>query len=138
MCGIAGLVYQGAPEEGKDIIQKMTRAMAHRGPDGEGIFSHETIFLGHRRLSILDLSEKGNQPMTDASGRYVITYNGEIYNFRQLRTEIKNYHFTTESDCEVILAACKEWGVEALHRLVGMWAFAIYDKEERSLFLARD
>lgn len=142
MCGICGIWnLDGRPVE-RESIERMNSSIRHRGPDGDGyFFSHDkSLSLGHRRLSILDLTANGAQPMPDKSGRYTITFNGEIYNFLELRKELsaKGHQFYTESDTEVILAAYREWGEEMLHRFNGMWAFAIYDLEEESLFLARD
>lgn len=138
MCGIAGLYYAGSPEEGSRILHTLTGAMAHRGPDGEGHFEQAPFFLGHRRLSIIDLSATGAQPMSDVSGRYTIVFNGEIYNYKQLRAELAHYPFRSQSDSEVILAAWAQWGEECLHRLAGMWAFAIHDREAGTLTLSRD
>lgn len=138
MCGIAGLV--GATSDvRRALITKMIDRIAHRGPDGEGVFCDETVALGHRRLSIVDLSAAGHQPMQMAD-RYVITYNGEIYNHIELRAELQRegYRFVSHSDTEVILAAYDRWGPECLDRFNGMWAFALYDRHARTLFLARD
>lgn len=142
MCGIAGIWnFDGKPVE--DVrISAFTDALAHRGPDGRGIWHDDQrgIALGHRRLAILDLSEAGKQPMVDPSARYTITYNGEIYNFVELRNELTQlgYVFRSESDTEVILAAYSEWGEGMLCRFNGMWALAIWDAIEHCLFLARD
>src|SRR5437763_1002121 len=135
MCGIAGIV--GKVDEG--LIQSMTRMLAHRGPDGEDYFSSEDVALGHRRLSIIDL-ESGQQPMTTADGRYTIVFNGQIYNFRDLRRQLESQgaRFHTRSDTEVLLEAYAAWGRESLEKLRGMFAFAIWDKQERTLFAARD
>ncbi|WP_207000516.1 asparagine synthase (glutamine-hydrolyzing) [Trinickia mobilis] len=138
MCGIAGLV--GATlDVRRAFITKMMDRIAHRGPDGEGVYCDEMVALGHRRLSIVDLSAAGHQPMEFAE-RYVITYNGEIYNHIELRAELERegYRFVSHSDTEVILAAYDFWGRECLERFNGMWAFALYDRRDRTLFLARD
>jgi asparagine synthase (glutamine-hydrolysing) len=140
MCGIAGwLDIHGRrlPEPG--VLTAMARALAHRGPDGEGFFSEPGIGLAHRRLAVIDLAT-GAQPMRDGGGRFVISFNGEIYNFAELRRELERHGhvFRTSSDTEVILEAWKEWGEESLARLEGMFAFALWDSEARTLFLARD
>lgn len=117
----------------------MTRTLAHRGPDGEGYYNADGIALGHRRLSVIDL-ETGQQPMTTSDGRYTIVFNGEIYNFRELRKELeaRGARFRTRSDTEVLLEAYAAWGKDALPKLRGMFAFAIWDAKERLLFLVRD
>jgi asparagine synthase (glutamine-hydrolysing) len=135
MCGIAGIVSQA--EIAPEVLQRMTQAIAHRGPDAEGFFEEGPVHLGHRRLSILDTSARGNQPMHDATGRYVLIHNGEIYNFRQVRQELGFAH-GTETDTEVILAAYLRWGPACLSKFAGMWAFAIWDRVEATLFVARD
>ncbi|MEP7108054.1 MAG: asparagine synthase (glutamine-hydrolyzing) [Ferruginibacter sp.] len=136
MCGILGIL----PSINKEIFKTALDAIAHRGPDGYGIWENEdkTIMLGHRRLAILDLSEKGRQPMI--SEKYTITFNGEIYNFIEIRKELlqKGYQFVSDSDTEVIIAAYDAWGSGCLGRFNGMWAFAIWDNEARKLFIARD
>jgi asparagine synthase (glutamine-hydrolysing) len=118
----------------------MTDRIAHRGPDGEGIWSDECIGLGHRRLAILDLSEKAQQPMTSTDGRFVLSYNGEVYNFTDLRRELlgEGYLFQSQSDSEVVLASLARWGSGALTRFNGMFALALWDRRERRLLLARD
>ncbi|MGB0799316.1 MAG: asparagine synthetase B family protein, partial [Planktomarina sp.] len=118
----------------------MTDAISHRGPDGEGHWIDGSIGLGHRRLSIIDLSPLGHQPMMSQDGRYVLSYNGEIYNFRELRAELetKGYGFRSTSDSEVLLTALQAWGPKALDRLNGMFAFALWDRREKTLMLARD
>ena len=145
MCGITGFI-QGAgaaSEELRQRCQAMTDTIVHRGPDGDGVWvdAEANIALGHRRLSIIDLSEAGAQPMVAASGRYVVSFNGEIYNFERLRAtaELRGYPFRGHSDTEVIVAAVQELGPEAaIDRLEGMFALAIWDREERALWLARD
>jgi asparagine synthase (glutamine-hydrolysing) len=140
MCGICGLWrFDGAPVS-TQAIAAMSDRLAHRGPDGAGIHLDVALGLGHRRLAILDLSPAGHQPMSYGAGRWWITFNGEIYNFLELRTELeaKGHAFASDSDTEVILAAYAEWGVDCLLKFNGMWAFAIWDNQERTLWLARD
>lgn len=134
MCGIAGIVGPAIPE---GSIARMTVAIAHRGPDSDGYFVASDVQLGHRRLSIIDTSERGRQPMEDATGRYVLIHNGEIYNYQQLREEI-DYPWRTGTDTEVILAAFAQWGPACLEHFAGMWGFAIWDKVDQRLFIARD
>ncbi|HKR37847.1 MAG TPA: asparagine synthase (glutamine-hydrolyzing) [Steroidobacteraceae bacterium] len=144
MCGISGFALAppgiAAPE---GVLQQMTHSLIHRGPDDSGTWLHPAlgIGLGHRRLAIVDLSQSGHQPMRSASGRFVIVFNGEIYNFQTLRAELERSgaRFTGHSDTEVMLAGFEQWGVEgALQRLGGMFAFALWDEQERCLYLARD
>lgn len=116
----------------------MNDALAHRGPDDNGVFSEPGISLGHRRLSIIDLSAAGHQPMSFKNERYTIIYNGELYNFREIRNQLKDISFKTNSDTEVILAAYAQWGEKCLDHFNGMFAFAIYDKQTHELFIARD
>jgi asparagine synthase (glutamine-hydrolysing) len=136
MCGIFGVVGQ----VDRMLAEACVRRMAHRGPDGEGLWHTAEVTLGHRRLSILDLTAQAAQPMSYANGRYHITYNGEIYNFLEMRGELENsgHCFSSDSDTEVILAAFMEWGEACQLRFNGMWAFAIWDNQEKSLFLSRD
>ena len=141
MCGIAGLFHPDVPKPVDPArVAAMTEVLAHRGPDGSGIWTAPGIGLGHRRLSIIDLSDAAAQPMLTPDRRLVITFNGEIYNFREVREELeaKGHGFRTESDTEVILAAWRQWGPDCLQRLNGMFAFALYDADAESLFLARD
>ncbi len=133
MCGISGFNWQQ-----KELIEKMCKQIAHRGPDATGVFCDEGVSLGHNRLSIIDLSSDANQPMKDNSGRYVIVFNGEIYNFKELKNELSDYSFKTQSDTEVILAGYVTWGKEVVKKLNGMFAFAIWDTHEKELFIARD
>lgn len=140
MCGITGIIdLKGAPIS-PAILHKMTDAISHRGPDGEGHWIEGNVGIGHRRLAIIDLSPAGHQPMISANHRYVLSYNGEIYNFRELRTELeaKGYWFRSKTDSEVVLNALDAWGVKALERFNGMLAFALWDRKERRLLLARD
>ena len=142
MCGIAGIWHLNNETVSEGKLQQFTDALLHRGPDGAGykVFSDVNLGLGHRRLSILDLSDAGKQPMSFAQERYWITYNGEIYNFVELREELaaNGYIFKTNTDTEVLLSAYHFWGKECLHKFNGMWAFAIWDNQEQTLFLARD
>jgi asparagine synthase (glutamine-hydrolysing) len=116
----------------------MSDAMAHRGPDADGFYIKDEIALGHRRLSIIDLSVTANQPMFDPSGRFVLIFNGEIYNFREVKKQIRDYPFQTNSDSEVILAAYLQWGASCVEKLAGMFVFVIWDNQLRELFIARD
>jgi asparagine synthase (glutamine-hydrolysing) len=137
MCGIAGIVqYQEI--DSRLQLEKMTNALQHRGPDAAGHFYNGPVGLGHRRLSIIDLSETANQPMSDATGRYHIVFNGEIYNFAEVKSQLPDYPYRTHGDTEVILAAYSKWGSACLERLAGMFAFAIWDSHKQELFLARD
>lgn len=140
MCGIAGLVAGNGAAPDREVLVRMTRALAHRGPDAEGIAIEGPAGLGHRRLSVLDLSSAANQPMQDASGRFTLVFNGEIYNFREIRSTLEGlgHVFATNGDTEVVLAALKQWGPDALQRMIGMFAIALWDREQRRLFLARD
>jgi len=141
MCGIAGILrYANGQPLTAEVIARMTRALAHRGPDGEGVHVDDPIALGHRRLSIIDLTDAGRQPMANADGRLWITYNGELFNFRELRAELtgQGARFRSESDTEVILAAYRRWGRACLERFNGMFAFGLWDADDRSLWLVRD
>jgi len=140
MCGIAGVVYLDAAPVSPVILKRMTDAVAHRGPDGEGHWIEGNVGLGHRRLAIIDLSPAGRQPMLSADQRFVLSYNGEIYNFRELRTELEacGYRFRSGTDSEVVLNALAAWGTKALDEFNGMFAFALWDRRERKLLLARD
>lgn len=140
MCGIAGIFNLNGEPVSPVILRKMTDAIAHRGPDGEGFYTNSFIGLGHRRLAIIDLSPAGHQPMATVQNKYVITYNGEVYNFQELRAELEalGHQFRSRSDTEVVLYAYKEWGEKCLERLNGHFAFAIWDNSGKELFLARD
>src|SRR3990167_7295361 len=133
MCGITGIINP----KGKEDIEKMTRVILHRGPDDEGYFSDQYVALGMRRLSIIDLV-RGKQPVTSLDDRFLIFFNGEIYNYKEIKKELTDYEFKTESDTEVILAGFLKWGTDVLPRLRGMFAFCIYDREDNKVFIARD
>lgn len=148
MCGISGFVPSAS--YGGDIcavVERMNRRLAHRGPDNTGLMSPGQLCLGHTRLSIIDLSEQGNQPFTSDDGRFVIVYNGELYNYQELRLELQRapagtgaipYFFRTKTDTEVVVAAFARWGIECVRRFNGMYAFAVYDTLQRKLWLVRD
>lgn len=137
MCGIYGVVEKKIDRE---LAVKCLNTMYHRGPDGSGLWQEGGVTLGHRRLSILDLSDAGSQPMSYGDGRYEMTFNGEIYNFIEIRNELKQkgHTFRGDSDSEVILAAFAEWGEACVERFNGMWTFAIWDAKLHRLFLSRD
>jgi asparagine synthase (glutamine-hydrolysing) len=136
MCGIVGIIGLNK-EVSSSKIHDMNKRIEHRGPDAEGFFIEDGIALGHRRLSIIDLSSGANQPLFDHSNRYVIVFNGEIYNYQDVKSELV-YNWSSNSDTEVILAAYIKWGKACLEKLNGMFAFAIWDKVEQELFIARD
>jgi asparagine synthase (glutamine-hydrolysing) len=165
MCGITGISYHNFMQDTSDI-QKMSDTIAHRGPDGEGFLAVNShtgtitelggqktpvrlplvfefgpkadLYLAHRRLSIIDLSPAGHQPMTNADGHIWITFNGEIYNYKSLKSELSEYTFKSNTDTEVLLYAYQKWGINCLKRLNGMWAFVIYDAKKNILFGSRD
>jgi asparagine synthase (glutamine-hydrolysing) len=140
MCGIAGYInLDGAPASAV-ILKKMTDMIAHRGPDGEGQWVEGNVGIGHRRLAILDLTPAGHQPMVTADHRYVLSYNGEIYNYRELRAELEaeGVSFRSQTDSEVVLYALARMGTNALLKFNGMFALALWDRKEQSLLLARD
>src|SRR5438045_1316460 len=126
MCGIAGIYSLERKTNSESLVRKMTNAIAHRGPDGEGVYAEDNITLGHRRLSIIDLSDTGRQPMRTEDGQCVITYNGEIYNFPELKEELiaLGHKFSSKSDTEVILKGYQQWGLDIIPKLNGMFAFA--------------
>jgi len=148
MCGISGIISSRLfSDKIIPALQRMNKAIAHRGPDAEGIWNDGYAYLGHRRLSIIDLSDAGKQPLHSYDNRYVITYNGELYNYKELRlqlqraiqgTQEKPYFFSTQTDTEVILASYMRWGKDCLQYFNGMFAFAIYDTQEKTVFMARD
>ncbi len=140
MCGITGIVNRTGEPVSSAILRRMTAELLHRGPDSEGYFTDGAVGLGHRRLSIIDLSAAGNQPMATPDGRYVLSYNGEIYNFRELRRELETlgYRFRSRTDSEVLLYALAAWGEKAILRLNGIFAFALFDRTAGELLLVRD
>ena len=140
MCGIAGIMNVHGGPVSPVVLRAMTDIVRHRGPDGDGHWIHHGVGFGHRRLAIVDLSPAGAQPMHSADGTLVITFNGEIYNWRELRRELgkRGAVFRTQSDTEVLLAAYRAWGPKCLDRLNGMFAFAIWDAQEQRIFIARD
>jgi asparagine synthase (glutamine-hydrolysing) len=142
MCGIVGYWALAGRDLAPSEFHRFVDSLAHRGPDGSGVerFGADRLWLGHRRLSIIDTSDRGRQPMSYANGRYWLTFNGEIYNYIELRDLLRQlgHQFATESDSEVVLAAYAEWGADCQTRFNGMWAFAIWDDAEKCLFLSRD
>ncbi len=140
MCGIAGLFNLKGEPASPIQLRNMTDAIAHRGPDGEGFYTDSFVGLGHRRLAIIDLSPSGHQPMITQDGQYAITYNGEIYNFQELRVELEShgFRFRSRTDTEVALYAYVKWGPACLSRFNGLFAFVIWDKTRQQLFIARD
>jgi asparagine synthase (glutamine-hydrolysing) len=140
MCGIAGVVAAPGSLPDRDIVERITRGLAHRGPDAEGIAVEGAAAFGHRRLAVIDPSAVSNQPMRDATGRWLLVFNGEIYNFVALRRELEalGHRFVTRGDGEVLLEALKEWGAAAVERLHGMFAFAFWDRDAQRLLLGRD
>jgi len=140
MCGIAGKLINNSLKSGIDTVSEMCQIMAHRGPDNQGVEKCGDFVLGHRRLSIIDLSENANMPMFSEDKQYCITYNGEVYNFKEIKEDLKKkgYFFKTNSDTEVLLKSFIEYKEKCLSKINGMFAFAIWDKKNRKLFLARD
>lgn len=140
MCGISGIFnFNGAPVK-SELLSEMNRIIHHRGPDGDGIYTEANMGIGSTRLAIIDLREISNMPLYDTEDRYVIVFNGEVFNYVEIRKELlqKGYKFNTDSDTEVVLNSYKEWGEDCLHKFNGMWAFAIWDKKEKTLFCSRD
>ncbi|MBS1777308.1 MAG: asparagine synthase (glutamine-hydrolyzing) [Bacteroidetes bacterium] len=139
MCGIAGIINKNGQTVARETVKQMTDALIHRGPDGEGIFTENNIGLGHRRLSILDVSDNGAQPMLRGDD-LVVVFNGEIYNYIEIREVLRGlgYSFHTGTDTEVLLAAYEHWGEACVHQFNGMWAFAIYNRKNNKVFCSRD
>ncbi len=140
MCGITGIFNLNGEPVPPVILRSMTDAIAHRGPDGEGFYTDSFVGLGHRRLAIIDISPAGHQPMVSRDQQVVLSYNGEVYNFQGLRAELEalRYQFRSQTDSEVVLNAWVEWGAKCVTCFNGMFAFAIWDKRQQSLFLVRD
>jgi asparagine synthase (glutamine-hydrolysing) len=138
MCGINGIIAFNKASLYRDKVLQMNKALAHRGPDGKGLWNDNNIVLGHRRLAIIDLSPEGNQPMLSSDGNLVLVFNGEIFNYRELRRELDDYPFRTGTDSEVIIAAYIKWGIHCPEHFKGMFAFAIWDCSKKELFLGRD
>jgi asparagine synthase (glutamine-hydrolysing) len=140
VCGIAGFLARNGEPVSTELLCRMSNVIAHRGPDGEGQYLDPPVGLANRRLAIIDPNPEGDQPLADAAGELVITYNGEVYNYRELRAELEGLgrRFRTRTDTEVVLNAYAEWGADSVKRFNGMFAFAIWDRRRRTLFLARD
>ena len=135
MCGINGIISKDKNKE--KLIKKMNQKINHRGPDAEGTYVDEYVALGHKRLSIIDL-KGGNQPIYNEDNSILIIYNGEVYNYKELKNDLKEYKFKTNTDTEVILHGYEKWGKDLPKKLRGMFAFAIYDKNKNEIFIARD
>jgi asparagine synthase (glutamine-hydrolysing) len=138
MCGINGILGNIAEQDRKGLVARMNKAIAHRGPDADGIFDEGEITFGHRRLSIIDLSPEGNQPFYSSDGNLVMVFNGEIYNYRELKKELSEFSFRTNGDSEVVLASWMKWRERCVEHLTGMFALAIYEKSSGLVFMARD
>ncbi len=139
MCGICGIYNHNGQAVNKELLEKMNHTLVHRGPDGEGYFIESNVGLGHRRLSIIDL-EGGRQPMGNEDGSIQVVFNGEIYNFLEIKKDLeaKGYHFRTRSDTETIIYGYEEWGEDFVQRFRGMFAIALWDSRKRKLLLIRD
>jgi len=140
MCGIAGVMRLHGRDDDREVVAAMLVPLRARGPDGEGIVREGPLTLGHRRLAVLDLSDAARQPMSSADDRFLVSFNGEIYNFRDLAGELglESDRLRSRSDTEILLHAWQRWGAGSLDRMVGQWAFALFDRHERRLWLARD
>ena len=139
MCGITGIIMKNFTSVDSKRLKEMNDLIQHRGPDGEGFYYHGNVGFGHRRLAILDLSDAGAQPMS-WNNKYTITFNGEIYNYLEIKKELEKFGFTFSSgtDTEVILAAYHQWGTQCVNRFNGMWALAIHDRMQNQVFISRD
>lgn len=139
MCGIVGFIDKN---KNIDTLNDMLKIQSYRGPDDSGVYFDEKsgIHLGHNRLSIQDLTSHGHQPFVSDCGNYIIVFNGEVYNFKIIKTELQNlgYNFISNSDTEVILYSYKQWGIDCIHKFIGMFSFSILDKLNNKLFLVRD
>ena len=140
MCGITGFSLKDSSINRKKIIQLMNDKLSHRGPDGEGYYNDDFINFGHKRLAIIDLNERSNQPFVDSTKEFVIVFNGEIYNYIEIKKELieKGIKFKTTSDTEVLIESYVMWGDNFVNKLKGMFAFAIYDKKKKTILCARD
>ncbi len=140
MCGVTGYLNLKGESTSRDIVGSMTDAISHRGPDNAGIWTQGSVALGHRRLSIIDLRDAGNQPMVSKDKRYILSYNGEVYNYRAIRKELAafKYEFKTQTDTEVVLQSFAHWHLDSLSRFNGMFAFALWDSVNQQLYLVRD
>jgi asparagine synthase (glutamine-hydrolysing) len=138
MCGINGIYGIQKLDHAREVMQKMNFAISHRGPDADGIYEGNNAILGHRRLSIIDLSSESNQPFFSDDKRFVMVFNGEIYNYNDLKLQLSDFHFKTKSDTEVLLNAYRKWGIDFVSRLEGMFAFAIWDTVANELLIVRD
>src|SRR5690242_11462404 len=140
MCGITGYICFDNSKADRLTIERMNNSINHRGPDDEGVFIDGNVGIGHRRLSILDLSSAGHQPMLSSDGKFAIVFNGEIFNYNEIRKKLVNlgHKFISQTDTEVILNSFVQWGVSCFKMFNGMFAFAIWDREQRELFLVRD
>ncbi|MBU7578317.1 MAG: asparagine synthetase B, partial [Flavihumibacter sp.] len=138
MCGIAGIYQFNQESPSRDAIFRMTKAMAHRGPDADGLVISGPVALGHRRLAIIDLSPAGNQPAYSSNGRFCGVFNGEIYNFREIRATLTGHTFKSTGDTEVLMEGWARWGLDLLPKLKGMFSFAILDQQTRELYIVRD
>lgn len=140
MCGIVGYVNLNGHLASKELVKKMTDSISHRGPDGEGQWAEECVGLGHRRLAIVDLTQAAAQPMISNDNRFILTFNGEIYNYKEIKKELQQlgYRFSSDSDSEVVLNALSHWGEKALNLFNGMFALGFWDRETKTLLLARD
>ena len=140
MCGVTGLISLSGKSVSNELLKRMSDTLEHRGPDGNGLYLDKNVGLAHKRLSIIDLSLNANQPMQSQDGRYVISYNGEVYNYRELKKELESLgiNFKSSSDTEVVLQALIKWGKDALLKFNGMFALALYDKKRKTILLARD
>ena len=138
MCGISGVYGLENLNDPRSIVEKMNASIAHRGPDAEGIHEGDNFLLGHRRLSIIDTTAQSNQPLYSKDKKIVLVFNGELYNYIELKAELPDYEFTTNSDTEVLIAAYEKWGIAALSKFNGMFSFALWDDSLKCLFLVRD
>ena len=140
MCGITGIINLNGKPVTLNELKNMTNAISHRGPDNEGSWIEKNVGIGHTRLSIIDLSSTGHQPMISTNKRFILSYNGEIYNYKKLRSLLtaKGFQFNSNTDTEVVLNSLIYWGSEAISKFNGMFALAFWDREEKKLLLARD